>query len=414
MSTLFRKAALRAPRQRLLGDVIIAQPPAFVTLTAIIAAAVAAAAVFLSAASYARKETVVGYLSPDRGIVRVHPPRPGVVGRPYVSEGDLVSAGASLVSLLGDRRTGGGIDVDALLLTSIDAQLAEIESRTSLELRRSEQETGRIAAELVALEEERAAIGRRLFLQATLIRNLEWSLDRLRVVVSKGYLSKEAFREREIELLANRRLLASLEQERAGIERRQQNSRSALARVPIESEKRRSELKSLHADLVQKKTELQARETVVITAPVAGRVTALRAFAGESVAGDLPLLTILPKDGQLEAHLFVPTRAVGFVRVGQRVRLLLDAFDYRRFGTHDGIVTAVSSSVFMPAETRFGGRLNEPTYRVTVGIEEQSVRAFGQEFFLQAGMSLRADIILEQRSLLYWLLDPLFSLRGRT
>jgi membrane fusion protein len=414
MYTLFRRAALRAPRRRLLGDVIIAQPPAFVTLTAIIAATVTAAAVFLSAASYARKETVVGYLSPDRGIVRVHPPRRGIVGRLYVSEGNLVSAGAPLVSLLGDRKTGGGIDVDALLLASIDAQLAEIESRKSLESSRSEKEAGQIAAELDSLEEERAAIGRRLSVQVTLIRNLESNLDRMRVVLSKGYLSNEAFGERENELLANRRLLASLEQERAGVERRQQNSRSALARVPLENEKRRSELNSLHADLVQKKTELQARETVVITAPVAGRVTALRTFAGESVADDLPLLTILPEDGRLEAHLFVPTRAVGFVRVGQNVRLLLDAFDYRRFGTHDGVVTAVSSSVFMPAETRFGSPINEPTYRVTVGIEEQSVRAFGQEFFLQAGMSLRADIILEQRSLLDWLLDPVFSLRGRT
>jgi membrane fusion protein len=413
MTTLFRRAAMSAPRRRLLGDVVIARPPALTVLAAFVVSAVVAGAVFVSRASYARKETVVGYLSPDRGIVRVHPPRSGIVGRLFVREGELVAAGAPLVILLGDRTTGDGVDVDALLLASLDAQLAEIESRRSLEFRRRETELQQFTAEIGSLEAERAAIGRRLSIQADLVRNLESNLDRLREVASKGYLSTDEFRLRENRLLENRRLLASLEQERAGIVQRQLRSRSALSQAPLQSEDRLSALNSLYADLVQKKTELKARESIVMTAPVAGRITALRAFAGESVAGDLPLLTILPAESKLEAQLFVPTRAIGFVRVGQDVRLLLDAFDYRRFGPHDGVITAVSSSVFLPAETRLGRRINEPTYRVTVDIEDQSVRAYGQEFFLQAGMSLRADIILEERTLLDWLLDPIVSLRGR-
>lgn len=414
MTTLFRRAAMSAPRRRLLGDVVIARPPALTVLAAFVVSAVVAGAVFVSGATYARKETVVGYLSPDRGIVRVRPPRSGVVGRLFVREGEIVSAGAPLVSLLGDRTTGDGVDVDALLLASLDAQFAEIESRRSLEFRRRETELRQFAAQIDSLEAERAAIGRRLSAQAGLVRNLESNLDRLREVVSKGYLSTDEFRLRENRLLENRRLLASLEQERAGIVQRQLRSRAALTQAPLESEERLSALNSHYADLVQKKTELKALESIVMTAPVAGRVTALRAFAGESVAGDLPLLTILPAESKLEAQLFVPTRAIGFVRVGQEVRLLLDAFDYRRFGSHDGVVTAVSSSVFLPAETRLGRRINEPTYRVTVGIKAQSFQAYGQAFFLQAGMSLRADIILERRSLLDWLLDPVLSLRGRT
>ena len=77
MTTLFRRAAMSAPRRRLLGDVVIARPPALTVLAAFVVSAVVAGAVFVSGASYARKETVVGYLSPDRGIVRVHPPRYG-------------------------------------------------------------------------------------------------------------------------------------------------------------------------------------------------------------------------------------------------------------------------------------------------------------------------------------------------
>jgi hypothetical protein len=40
-------------------------------------------------------------------------------------------------------------------------------------------------------------------------------------------------------------------------------------------------------------------------------------------------------------------------------------------------------------------------------------RAFGREVPLQPDMTLRADIILEKRSLIEWLLEPLLSVRHR-
>jgi len=125
-------------------------------------------------------------------------------------------------------------------------------------------------------------------------------------------------------------------------------------------------------------------------------------------------MTILPQGGRLEAHLFVPTSAIGFVEVGQEVRLLYGAFDYRQFGVHVGTVTEKSSAIFSPVDAQANIRLNEPTYRVTVRISKESVEAYGQQFPLQAGMLLSADIVLEKRSLIAWLLGPLTSLRGRT
>ncbi len=56
---------------------------------------------------------------------------------------------------------------------------------------------------------------------------------------------------------------------------------------------------------------------------------------------------------------------------------------------------------------------HERVYRVTVAIDHQTIEAYGKAVPLQAGMTLTADIILEKRSLIQWLLDPLLSLRGR-
>ncbi|WP_333608686.1 HlyD family efflux transporter periplasmic adaptor subunit, partial [Arsukibacterium sp.] len=64
----------------------------------------------------------------------------------------------------------------------------------------------------------------------------------------------------------------------------------------------------------------------------------LVAETGANVRAELPLLTIMPDNAQLQAILLVPTRAYGFVQPGQRTRLRFDAFPYQRFGLYEGEV----------------------------------------------------------------------------
>ena len=55
--------------------------------------------------------------------------------------------------------------------------------------------------------------------------------------------------------------------------------------------------------------------------------------------------------------------------------------------------------------------LREPAYKVTVALDRQDVTAYGQRVALKPDMLLKADIVLDSRSFLAWLLDPLFSAR---
>ena len=56
---------------------------------------------------------------------------------------------------------------------------------------------------------------------------------------------------------------------------------------------------------------------------------------------------------------------------------------------------------------------NEPIYRITVNLHQQTVTAYGQPMPLQAGMQLEADVLLERRRLVEWMLEPLFSISGK-
>lgn len=414
MRHLFRKEAVNSSRQRLLGDTFLTQPLASSVLTLFLIGCVIAIVVLVSFGSYARKETVTGFIFPDTGIVKVHAPRIGVVGKLHVREGELVRQGAALVTLLGERITGDGFAVDRGMLNAVDKQLGEIEVRKTLESRRKVAEETRLAAVLSGLESERDAIALQIGVQRELLNLLQTNYDRIRSMVEQGYISSEEYITREENIFTNQRVLTNLLQKQAANAAQTTQTKLAVQRLPLETAERLSALASARADLVLKKIDLESRKSIKITAQVAGKVTALRATVGTSVNTSLPLLTILPEGGTLEAHLYIPTRAVGFIKIGQEVRLLYDAFDYRRFGVHMGAVSDISSTALSPLEIESDIRVTEPSYRVTVRIEKQVVEAYGQTFPLQTGMLLRADIILEKRSLFHWLIDPLVSLKGRT
>jgi membrane fusion protein len=131
------------------------------------------------------------------------------------------------------------------------------------------------------------------------------------------------------------------------------------------------------------------------------------------VAADVPLLTILPEGSALHAELLVPTRAIGFVRPGQEVSLRYEAFPYERFGQYRGTVKSVGKNVWTQGEKLGPLVIREPSYRIAVTVEQQQVQAGEQSLPLRSGMLVSADLLLEKRSLLEWLFQPIFQLRER-
>ena len=67
----------------------------------------------------------------------------------------------------------------------------------------------------------------------------------------------------------------------------------------------------------------------------------------------------------------------------------------------------------MPREADLPIPLQEPAYRVTVALDQQFVKAYGQDLRLQAGMVVDADIWLDRRRLYEWVLEPIYSVLGR-
>lgn len=142
--------------------------------------------------------------------------------------------------------------------------------------------------------------------------------------------------------------------------------------------------------------------------PTDGLVTAIALDEGQSVAPGAALATIIPKGSVLEAHLLVPSNAVGFIKAGQQVRLRIDSFPYQKFGQVAGTVIRVDDSPINDAQPNVSST-GGPVFRIRVRLVQQSVAAYGVQRPFKAGVTLEADILQDRRRVIEWVIDPLIS-----
>ena len=406
---LFREQAVARQRQRLYGEVRLDTPLSAYVLTALIGALVLGLACALAFGSYARKETVTGWLVPDRGLARVAAPEPSVVEAVHVRQGQRVEAGTPLLTMSADAAlTDGSMATDALL-DQLARERSELATQIDLTSRRAEADRVAQGQRRDQLLRERREVMRQLTAQEARVRLVREEAHRYEGLLEDAAASPlEVGRARE-RVLAAEQEAAGLRQRAAAMQREADGLAAALARSPLDEASALSELRARLATLDQRRTEYARRGGVVLRAPVSGTVSALAVRVGESVPAGLPLAAVLPENGVLEAELFVPTRAAGFVARGQTARLQLDAFPHQKFGLLEGRIARVSSTVSSPGELPVPLPDPLPVYRSTVTLNAQAVDAYGQEFPLQAGMMVRADIVQERRGLWRVLLDPLLS-----
>jgi membrane fusion protein len=419
---LFRPEALAEQQTRWLGTVLLAPriSHAAFTLFALLAAAGVLALLFFG--EYTRKARISGWLVPDPGLVRVFAPQPGALVRLPVREGEEVAEGTPLAVLSTELRSEAlgatRAEVANRLRSRRDSVLAGKERQDSLHAHQMEDLSRRLAA----LREEEARIEREAALQRARLALAEQAAARQRQLRERSLATEQRLQEVEEDRLDQALRMQALERVRSELDRERMRLEAERREQPLRHELRLAETDREVAALEQELAEAEAQRRIVVVAPQAGTVTAIQAEPGGRVGTAVPLLSIVPAGARLEAQLFAPSGAVGFLRPGQRVLLRYAAFPYQKFGHHAGTLASVSRSAVSPSDlpqqlsglTRLhGGAAGEPIYRITVALESQTVSAYGRPVPLHPGMQLEADVLVETRRLVEWVLDPLFALTGR-
>jgi membrane fusion protein len=418
VGNLFRTEAVESRQRDWLGSIQLIRPVSLAVLTGCAVLAVAATATYLTLGEYTRKARVSGYLAPDRGVIRLVAPQASVVVESHVAEGRAVKRGDVLFVLAVGQATLSG-DTQEAVQSSLSARGASLQEaarqRTLLELNQRQ-----------ALDRQIADMRRELGSMA-----VETDLQRQRLALAQqdqqlyeslrnqNFVSAAQLRTKSEDVINVKAQLEGLERQR-GVRAREIATLEAQRRdMPMRAQAAQGEIDRDLASLAQQSAENEARQRIVVRAPQDGVLSGVLAEPGQAVTPAVALASLLPADARMQAHLFAPSSAVGFVRAHQPVQLRFQAFPYQKFGHQSGEVIQVSRSplqaselagLALSASTNAGG---EPLYRITVALDRQSVAAYGQPQALSPGMQLEADVLLDRRRLIEWLFEPVLGIAGR-
>jgi len=376
-----------------------------------------------------------GQFTPDARVKVIQPAITGVVREIHVRDGERVEAGQLLMKL---DTTQAAADADKARSAKLDAELAAARANALLAAQHDNQtpvvspvdgapdarmkEAQRQAegawiayrnqidsaqAELnkrqAELDSTRAEIAK-LEATAPLARQ---QADAYQALVSKQYVARTDYLDKEQNALDKQHELASqrshAKELAAGIAEQRADIESAVSKF------RHEQLDELEKDTQQAtqsrndEIKAQTRQGLLsLTAPVAGTVQQLSVHTlGGVVTTAQSLMEIVPDDAlEIEAKLL--NKDVGFVEVGQRAAVKIEAFPYTRYGYLNGTVTQVSNDATQDKKLGL-------TFPVRIRVDTNRIKVDNRWITLTPGMAVTADIRTGHRSVIGYFLDPLLQ-----
>ncbi|MBC7010427.1 HlyD family efflux transporter periplasmic adaptor subunit [Pseudoalteromonas sp. BZK2] len=413
MDSLFRKEVLEHKRHRLEGTVSIIQPPIFKRLTVLILAIVIVSFVFLSLGQYTRKERVIGVIEPDAGILRIEASQSGLISEVLVSEGQFVKAGATLVKIASAKHSSQKLELNQALLNQYQFQLSSLELQIKQQQAQDILDLEQLRLQKKSLEQSLSELDRQSTIFKERLALNKQMVEQVGTLKGTGFISELELQKQKDTLLSLQQQASSIKSERVSLASQLKQHEKQIKQRPLQQYSHIAQLESQKADLQMRLSSIEQQRLGELRAPKSGIVSGLTAKVGKTVSTGQMLMSVLPENSDMQAIVYVPTSAFGFVDVGQNVRIRYHSFPYEKFGVYDGTITEISSSVILPEEVDSQTILTEPAYRVVITLNDQAIQAYGKATPLRVGMNLDADIVIEKRSLLRWLFDPVFSIRGQ-
>ncbi|CAN7291898.1 HlyD family efflux transporter periplasmic adaptor subunit [Pseudoduganella sp. LjRoot289] len=428
MSDLFREQAIIHKSHRFHGTVLLARTWSYPALTLLFCAIIAAVIAFALNFGFSRKETVSGMLVPERGTVRLATPQAGVVTRLFMREGQPVRPGDPLYLLSGERTSAAGA-TQAAVNTTLQARIAHLNRELAQQGQQHGNKGQELERRLANLQASLAQIHAELALRRQKVQILREVSRNVADLAKEGAVSRNTAGDKAAELLEQEARISALELERLAMQREIGTLGASRADLPLQSGREASQLQRDIEALKQQASESEARRELLVRAEQAGRIAAIVLDEGQAVTADQRVASLLPDGNMLEAELYAPTRAAGFIRPGTEVLLRYDAFPYQKFGQFKGRVREISQATVALGEVQRasgggtaagngaagmpGTGAGEPVYRIRVRLDAQQIAAGGQARVLMPGMQLGATLVLEQRTLAEWALEPLLGIKGR-
>jgi membrane fusion protein len=414
-ASLFRQEVIEARRGEWLGSIIIAASPSRWLVASLALSLAATILSFLLWGHYTRHETVSGQVVPSAGLLNIVAPNAGIITHLWARDGQLVKAGDVLLELSSEQDSAALGDTHILVGQQLDAQRARLQADLLNQQALSRQQTAALRAKCTLLRSQLRQLAGQLAIQQQQVSNNQELLNRIKPLGVKGYVSIMQIKQQETALLEAQAQHKVLLRQQLDTQQQFDDAQRQLAQLPFDDVSKRNDTERQLAEVAQSAAQNEMQRAVVLRAPREGVISTVLLKDGQMVSAGQPLLSILPSGTVLQVQLLVPSRAIGFIEPGSRTVLRYQAFPYQKFGQQYGYVADVSRSAltFSEITALVGQQSQEPLYRVQVMLDNQNVMVYGRPEVVKPGMAVDADILLERRSLLEWVFEPLYGMAHR-
>ena len=320
-----------------------------------------------------------GDLEPAGAVKPIKAVQSAVVEEIFVKEGQVVEAGQPLIRFDTDKS---------------QAQKSNVSRQLLIEQQRISEQANASRARLENLQAKRQSLISKRDSEKLSLVNQEDILRRLDYLTKQGGMGLVQYMQEKDK---GQQMRSQIAQTEAAI----RQTDAELDDVSSDLLKQRKESDRQLSDLERQRVEVNEQlQTELLKSPVRGQVFDLTPTSkGYAVAPNEPLLKIVPLD-KLQAKVYVTSKDIGFVKVGQLSEVRLDSYPFTEFGSIKGRVKRISTDSLPPDEQN-----PQPRFPVLIKLDQQKLEKNGRSYALKSGETLSANLVLREKRVITLLTD---------
>jgi len=363
-----------------------------------------------------------GRLEPQGKTLKLDAPVAGTVAAVTVKEGQTVRKGQLLLELDSDIVRTELQQAQAKLEGQLNraTQLELLKNQLEIAVRTQQQQSQAQDAEQLAqfnqirqrLNSNRKAAA----IEKNRLALAQNEVERHRNLWQQGVISRSKLEEVEGILFERQRLLEQAQSDTQEASTELEKQQSAMQRIVrtgelavLESQSQLKELQSqiadIRAEVIQTRKQIESLQFQlqqrVLRAPTNGTVFQLSIQnAGTVLQPGQMIAQIAPQGSPLIFRAQIPSAESGFLRVGQPVKLKFDAYPFQDYGVVEGYLRWISPD--SKVEETPQGKVE--TFELEIAIAQTDIQS--QSIALTPGQTATAEVIVRQRRLIDFILDP--------
>jgi HlyD family secretion protein len=370
-----------------------------------------------------------GRLEPKGQAVRLDAAVSGTVVDINVKEGQTVKAGQVLVRLDSELtktellRAQAELDGHTERLTQLQLMENQLQIAVGQQQLQSQAQQAAQLAQIDQTQKQLYAAINAVELAKTRLGREQAEVDRFVALLNEGVVPQvkvvEVQRLRDDSLQQLNQAQAQIEQSQSELVKQQSNYEEikktgelAVLQVQQQLDELQSNIASTRAAIAQAQKQIQSLELQlqqrVLRAPTDGTVFQMAVQnPGSVVQPGQELIHIAPKGVPLVFRAQMPSQETGFLKLDAPVKLKFDAYPFQDYGVIPGRLRWIAPDSKI-VETPQG---KTEVFEVEVVLEQNSIQDQNQSVILNAGQSATAEVVIRQRRVIDFVLDPFKKLQ---